>query len=135
MPIYKMQGKKDGLQKYRVRINYTDAQGTARQLDRVSYGYEEAKELERTLMRDVMHDPPSGRITVKELYEDYVAVKKYEVRDDLHSHKTEGLSQPSCYPDSRQSKALRAQCIRLAAMENRAREKESCDNYETKDIR
>ena len=35
MPIYKMQGKKDGLQKYRVRINYTDRSGKPRQLDRV----------------------------------------------------------------------------------------------------
>lgn len=27
MPIYKMDGKKDGLQKYRVRINFTDSPG------------------------------------------------------------------------------------------------------------
>ena len=27
MPIYKMDGKKNGLQKYRVRINFTDSSG------------------------------------------------------------------------------------------------------------
>ena len=40
MPIYKMDGKRDGLQRYRVRINYTDKNGKARQLDRVAYGRE-----------------------------------------------------------------------------------------------
>ena len=44
MPIYKMDGKKDGLQKYRVRINYIDQQGKARQLDRVAYGSQAAKD-------------------------------------------------------------------------------------------
>ena len=34
MPIYKMDGKKDGRQKYRVRINYRDRAGKAKQIDR-----------------------------------------------------------------------------------------------------
>ena len=42
MPIYKMEGKKDGLQKYRVRINYKDAFGNYKSLDRVCYGRAEA---------------------------------------------------------------------------------------------
>lgn len=45
MPIYKMDGKKDGLQKYRVRINFTDSSGKSKQIDRVAYGKEVAKEL------------------------------------------------------------------------------------------
>ena len=49
MPIYKMDGKKDGLQKYRVRINYVDNAGKSRQIDRVAYGKEAAKDLERQL--------------------------------------------------------------------------------------
>ena len=49
MPIYKMKGKKDGKQKYRVRINYIDSYGKARQIERVTYGNEEAKQLEREL--------------------------------------------------------------------------------------
>lgn len=31
MPIYKMEGKKNGKQKYRVRINYIDSFGKAKQ--------------------------------------------------------------------------------------------------------
>ena len=52
MPIYKMEGKKNGKQKYRVRINYTDSFGKSKQIDRVVYGLDEAKELERRLQRD-----------------------------------------------------------------------------------
>lgn len=33
MPIYKMDGKKDGLQKYRVRINFTDSSGKSKQIE------------------------------------------------------------------------------------------------------
>ena len=32
MPVYKMDGKKDGKQAYRVRINYTDRAGKHKQL-------------------------------------------------------------------------------------------------------
>ena len=42
-----MNGKKGGKQKYRVRINYIDSYGKAKQIDRVAYGNEEAKQLER----------------------------------------------------------------------------------------
>lgn len=50
MPIYKMKGKKEGKQKYRVRINYIDSLGNAKQMDRVAYGLDEAKQLERELI-------------------------------------------------------------------------------------
>lgn len=55
MPIYKMTDKngknirKDGLQKYRVRINYTDSFGKSHQIDRVAFGAETAKQLELQL--------------------------------------------------------------------------------------
>ena len=52
MPIYKTKTKKDGLQQYRVRINYTDRNGKARQLTRVTYGATEAKQLEAELMSE-----------------------------------------------------------------------------------
>ena len=61
MPIYKMQGKKDGLQKYRVRINYTDRSGKPHQLDRVAYGAEAAKELERQLSAEYSGKAPAPR--------------------------------------------------------------------------
>ena len=53
MPVYKMKGKKDGLQKYRVRINYTDQHGSQKQIDRVAYGAENAKALEYALNHEV----------------------------------------------------------------------------------
>lgn len=80
MPIYKMQGKKDGLQKYRVRINYTDKDGKSHQMDRVAYGMENAKELERQLNYE-KNDTPGNKITVRELYEEYLNAKKFEVRE------------------------------------------------------
>ncbi len=56
MPIYKMNGRRDGKQKYRVRINYIDALGKARQVDRVTYGSDEAKLLELKLQQDIRQD-------------------------------------------------------------------------------
>lgn len=82
MPIYKSKGKKDGKQRYRVRINYTDVFGNAQQIERVAYGLDEAKDLERQLARDVKEENiTKTRMTVQELYEEYVEVKKYEVRE------------------------------------------------------
>lgn len=80
MPIYKMDGKKDGLQKYRVRINYTDHEGKSRQLDRVAYGKDAAKELERQLNHDLSEETVK-KITLQELYDEYINVKKYEIRE------------------------------------------------------
>ncbi len=81
MPIYKMDGKKDGLQKYRVRINYVDKEGKSRQLDRIAYGKEAAKELELRLSNENKSDIISPRLTVQQLYDEYIATKKYEVRE------------------------------------------------------
>ena len=53
MPIYKMEGTKDGKQKYRVRINYKDSFGNDKQIDRVVYGSEEAKDLEKKLREEI----------------------------------------------------------------------------------
>ena len=80
MPIYKMSGKKDGLQQYRVRINYTDTHGVAKQIDRIAYGKDAARQLEAKLLSDIKEKPPTERITVKELYDDYMAAKKQAVR-------------------------------------------------------
>ncbi|MGN0148786.1 MAG: hypothetical protein ACI4C7_00870 [Clostridia bacterium] len=80
MPIYKMEGKKDGKQKYRVRINYIDREGNSKQLDRVAYGKEEAKELERQLNNDLKEETVK-KITLKDLTEEFLNMKKYEVRE------------------------------------------------------
>lgn len=81
MPIYKMDGKKDGKQQYRVRINYVDRNGKAKQIDRVAYGSTEAKMLESRLQKEIKEQTPSEKKTVQDLYNEYIAVKKNEVRE------------------------------------------------------
>ena len=78
MPIYKMKGSKDGKQKYRVRINYQDASGNNRQIDRVAYGSAEAKQLERELNYKIKNETPARRMTLNDLYEEY---KKSKIND------------------------------------------------------
>lgn len=81
MPIYKMTGTRDGKQKYRVRINYQDASGKNRQIDRVAYGNQEAKELERTLLHQIKSEAPARRLTLRDIYEEYIRAKAPEVRE------------------------------------------------------
>ena len=81
MPIYKMKGSKNGKQKYRVRINYQDASGNNRQIDRVAYGNSEAKDLERRLLYEIKTEIPAARLTLNDLYNEYIASKKNEVRE------------------------------------------------------
>lgn len=50
MPVNKTGVKKNGLQQYRVRVNYTDAAGKARQIERTAYGLAEANALEQSLI-------------------------------------------------------------------------------------
>lgn len=80
MPIYKMNGKKDGLQKYRVRINYTDNSGANRQIERVAYGMDAAKRMEQQLLFN-LKDETRVKITFNALFEEYINSKKYELRE------------------------------------------------------
>ena len=81
MPIYKMNGKKDGKQKYRVRVNYTDRLGKAKQIDRVAYGLDEAKQLERELNYQLKQEAPTAKMTVQDLYNEYIEAKRHEIRE------------------------------------------------------
>lgn len=81
MPIYKMDGKKDGKQRYRVRVNYIDDNGNARQTERVIYGLPEAKEFELSLAKTIRQPLTGKELTVKELLDEYLNTKKYEVRE------------------------------------------------------
>lgn len=82
MPIYKANGKnKDGLQKYFIRINYIDNRGEYKQLTRTAYGKENAKDLEQHLQQDLKEQTLTQRLTVQQLYEEYIEVKKFEVRE------------------------------------------------------
>ena len=88
MPIYKMNGTKNGKQKYRVRINYTDNFGKNRQIDRVAYGNAEAKELERQLEYEIKKQKPTARMTVRDLFDEYIKAIKSEIRETTYvSHK------------------------------------------------
>lgn len=92
MPIYKMNGRRDGKQKYRVRINYIDALGKARQVDRVTYGSDEAKLLELKLQQDIRQEAPAKRMTLRELFCEYCNIRKNEMREstlDKFKHITE----------------------------------------------
>lgn len=80
MPIYKMDGKKQAKQKYRVFVNYTDNQGKYHKKSKIVYGLDEAKECERNLAREVSQTAPDSKMTVQQLYDEYTAVKKHEVR-------------------------------------------------------
>ena len=81
VPIYKTNNKKDGKQGYRVRINYTDKNGVARQITRMAYGATEAKTLEAELQREYSGEiSVSARMTIKDLFAEYMAAKEHEVR-------------------------------------------------------
>lgn len=79
MPIYKTGEKKNGLQQYKVRVNYTDDFGKAHSMTRIAYGLEEAKRLEAEL--SVRNSKVGSNLTVPELIDLYLAAKKYDIRE------------------------------------------------------
>lgn len=81
MPIYKMNGTKNGKQKYRVRINYVDNLGRNKQTERVAYGMAEAKELEMRMQYEIKEKPVTSGITLHQLYDEYVRAISSEVRE------------------------------------------------------
>ena len=83
MPIYKADGKKDGLQKYNVRVNYISDNGKPKQLTRTAYGSEAAKDLERRLISEIKDkgENPAKKMTVQQLFDKYAEAKQYEVRE------------------------------------------------------
>jgi len=83
VPIYKSEGKKGGLQKYNVRVNYVSKSGENKQLTRTAYGLENAKDLERKLIDEVKNSDknPAKKMTVQQLFDEYITAKKYEVKE------------------------------------------------------
>ena len=81
MPIYKMNGTKNGKQKYRVRINYVDNLGRNKQTERVAYGMAEAKELEMRMQYEIKEKPVTCGITLQQLYNEYLRALSPEVRE------------------------------------------------------
>ena len=80
MAINKIKGKKEGKQKYRVRINYVDIMGKYRQVERTAYGLEDAKTLEITLIKEYKENKTTKDIDVKYLFNEYIESKKAEIR-------------------------------------------------------
>ncbi len=91
MPIYKMNGSKDGKQKYRVVINYQDNLGQNKQIQRVAYGSSDAKELEIKLIQDIKKQKPTARMTVGQLYEKYIESVRHELRETTFNKNKETL--------------------------------------------
>lgn len=82
MPIYKTDRRKDGKQQYRVRINYTDKDGNHRQIERIAYGYDEARDLERQLqIQYCLSMQALGQLTFGEFFEEYIKYKQHENRE------------------------------------------------------
>ena len=81
MPIYKT-GKKnrDGISQYRVTYNYTDSNGKYKQISKCVYGSAEAKLTERELHLKTVEGAAPHKITVNQLYDEYIIYKKSEVR-------------------------------------------------------
>lgn len=85
MPINKINKKKNGLQGYRVRVNYTDANGNPQQVERTAYGNAEATLLEQQLIAEFKEKRTSfSRMTVKELCQKYEAYHANETRKTSH---------------------------------------------------
>lgn len=81
MPIYKMNGTKNGKQKYRVRINYVDNLGRNKQTERVAYGMAEAKDLEMRMQYEVKERPITNGITLQQLFSEYIKSIAPELRE------------------------------------------------------
>lgn len=82
MPIYKTDEKKDGLFKYKVRVNYTDTNGNHKQITRTTYGAAEAKQLEARLQEEFSPQnlQPTSRMTLGDLFAEYSTSIRNEIR-------------------------------------------------------
>lgn len=81
MPIYKIDGeKRNGLQKYRVRVAYMDSTGKTKQVERTCYGLAEAQMTEKQLMIDYKEKRTTApaKMTVNQLITEY---DKYHVQE------------------------------------------------------
>lgn len=84
MPIYKTGKTKNGKTQYRVFINYTDQRGTQRRVTRCVYGSAEAKAMEEELRKQLKEIELPDRMTVRQLFDEYMEAKKAEVRTSTY---------------------------------------------------
>lgn len=92
MPITKTGKSKDGLTQYRVRVNYTTINGEYKQIERTAYGKAEAQALERSLLQEYADSGESPeRMTVRELYEEYIESISHDIRETTLDKKKRDL--------------------------------------------
>lgn len=92
MPIYKTNVKKDGLQQYRVRVNYTDNHGKAHSLTRLAYGLSEAKQMEQDLSSEYANGKIStANMTIAELCKMYLSSTKNTVKETTWAKKNTNI--------------------------------------------
>lgn len=81
MPIYKTDKKnKDGVVQYRVFVSYTTSGGEHKKASKRVYGLAEAKRAEADMLTNLNEHESAKPLTVSELFEKYIAYKKYQVR-------------------------------------------------------
>ncbi len=83
MPILKTDKRKNGLQGYRVIVNYTDTDGSHKKIERAAYGKAEAQSLEAKLLAEVSA-PADTKTTVRMLYDEYMQDKRTAVRETTY---------------------------------------------------
>jgi len=88
MAINKIEGvKRNGLQGYRVRVSYIDINGKYKQVEKTCYGLAEAQMTEKQLTTDYKEKKEclvKSKMTVKELYDEYMAYHETETRKTSH---------------------------------------------------
>lgn len=86
MPITNTGVKRDGRAQYRVRVNYTDSNGKARQVERTAYGLAEAKAMEQELIAEykTSRKTATSRMTINELFTEYERYHAHETRSTSH---------------------------------------------------
>lgn len=96
MPVNKderVTKKKNGLFRYRVRVNYIDANGNSQQIERLVWGKAEAEAMEQNLIAEYKdkHLTASSRMTVAELVEKYEQYHAAETRASTHRNTMKNL--------------------------------------------
>ncbi|MCM1277341.1 MAG: site-specific integrase [Lachnospiraceae bacterium] len=94
MPIYKIDGeKKNGLQKYRVRVAYQDNNGKTKQVERTCYGLSEAQLTEKQLLIDYKenHTAAPVKMTVNQLIAEYDKYHAQETKRTSHDTSMKNL--------------------------------------------
>lgn len=84
MPIYKIDGeKKNGLQKYRIVVNYTDKNGKKKSVERREYGKAQAERTEAKIKAEIeqkAQEGPEAAMTLSTLIKLYVTEHGPEIR-------------------------------------------------------